>query len=1047
MRRALLLPLLLSCAAGPLTASDSISFFTPPQAAGEGTTLDVVVVRTGSGAGAVGASVAVSGGVSGAALGVDFSAATPASLSWADGDVTPRVVHVPILHDPAFTPWHSVHLALSAPTGGALIDPGGGVVDVPISEADPNPAGTIGLVLPDASGRVAVRDDAGSVTVDMVRGGGTSGAVSVDLFFADEDALAGTDYAVPGSVTLNWADGEAGHKTLAVPILPRSPAAGPREFSINAFTTGGGASLGPLSGVAVTVLDHLPALAGTLACPSALSVRELAGPAVIRVARLGGSTGAVSIDWTTNDSSALAGTNYLAGAGTLSWADGDSGPRTITVPILADGIAAPTLYANVSFANPTGGLIVPAGTSCSLAILDGDGAAGLLGFSETVLDVREDAGQALALVTRSGGAQGAVSVDWSTSDGSAVSGAQYSGGSGTLSWADGDAAPKAIAIPIHHDGAPGPGSAFYIDLANPSGGAAIDFGFDGRYEIVVAIADVDFPVDTIAWSASALTVHELDGSVTLTATRSGAALGPVSALAQVRAGSATPGVDYAAADVASLDWAAGDLAPKSVTIPLLHNGQASGARGFRVVLGPASGGALTALPNAAAITILDDDPAPAGQLAFAPAALSASAASGAATLTVTRRGGTQGAVAVDWSTVFASPASARPGVDAVAATGTLSWADGDGAPKPIPITLLDSGEAGLDRTLLVRLAGPAGGAILDASAGTVDATITITAAAPAAGRIALPATLSAAHALASLAVPVQRSGGSAGAVSVDFATGGETAQDGVDFQPAYGTVSWAAGDTAPKTITVPLQASAVGTPARTLYVTLTDATGGAVISGAQTRITLLAPQAITFPAIAGQTYGAAPVTLSASASSSLAPTFSVVSGPGLVSGGTLTITGAGAITVAADQPGDATFAAAPQALRTIASAPAALTITADDQTRAAGAANPVFTASVTGFVRGDGVSHLATPIALATTATPASPPGSYPITASAASSPDYAITFAPGTLTVSAAGPTPPPPAAGGGHGPCGLGSAFSAALILLCLAGRLRLVRPVSKR
>jgi hypothetical protein len=58
------------------------------------------------------------------------------------------------------------------------------------------------------------------------------------------------------------------------------------------------------------------------------------------------------------------------------------------------------------------------------------------------------------------------------------------------------------------------------------------------------------------------------------------------------------------------------------------------------------------------------------------------------------------------------------------------------------------------------------------------------------------------------------------------------------------------------------------------------------------------------------------------------------------------------------------------------------------------------TASYSGFVNGDTASSLTTPPALTTTATAASPAGSYPITASGAASPNYTISYTGGTLTV-----------------------------------------------
>jgi RHS repeat-associated protein len=77
-------------------------------------------------------------------------------------------------------------------------------------------------------------------------------------------------------------------------------------------------------------------------------------------------------------------------------------------------------------------------------------------------------------------------------------------------------------------------------------------------------------------------------------------------------------------------------------------------------------------------------------------------------------------------------------------------------------------------------------------------------------------------------------------------------------------------------------------------------------------------QTISFPAPASPvTYGVYPMALSATASSGLAVTFSVVSGPATISGSTLTITGAGTVVVAANQAGNADYAAAAQVTQSV----------------------------------------------------------------------------------------------------------------------------------
>jgi 6-phosphogluconolactonase (cycloisomerase 2 family) len=91
-----------------------------------------------------------------------------------------------------------------------------------------------------------------------------------------------------------------------------------------------------------------------------------------------------------------------------------------------------------------------------------------------------------------------------------------------------------------------------------------------------------------------------------------------------------------------------------------------------------------------------------------------------------------------------------------------------------------------------------------------------------------------------------------------------------------------------------------------------------------------------------------------------------------------------------------TFAAVPG---TFTITPAPLTITADNQTRAFGAPDPVFTGTITGILNGDAITA-----SYSTTATASSPVGTYPIVPSAVGAAavlaNYSITLVNGTLTV-----------------------------------------------
>ncbi|MGD1086477.1 MAG: MBG domain-containing protein [Verrucomicrobiota bacterium] len=83
--------------------------------------------------------------------------------------------------------------------------------------------------------------------------------------------------------------------------------------------------------------------------------------------------------------------------------------------------------------------------------------------------------------------------------------------------------------------------------------------------------------------------------------------------------------------------------------------------------------------------------------------------------------------------------------------------------------------------------------------------------------------------------------------------------------------------------------------------------------------------------------------------------------------------------------------------------PAPLTITASNASQVYGAATPALALGYSGFVNGDTASSLTTAAALSATGAPPRPVGSYPITASGATSPNYTITYVPGTLTIAPA--------------------------------------------
>jgi alpha-tubulin suppressor-like RCC1 family protein len=161
-----------------------------------------------------------------------------------------------------------------------------------------------------------------------------------------------------------------------------------------------------------------------------------------------------------------------------------------------------------------------------------------------------------------------------------------------------------------------------------------------------------------------------------------------------------------------------------------------------------------------------------------------------------------------------------------------------------------------------------------------------------------------------------------------------------------------------------------------------------------------------------------------------------------ISGSAVTILHAGVTTITAQQAGSATFQAATPVAQILTVAPAMLLVTGNDVTRPQGQTNPLFLATVSGFLRGDPPSVVTGTPTLSTTANSSSPPGTYPIVvdASGMSAADYRFQAVSGTLTI--ASPAGSAGDSGGGGHRCGFGASFAGLLALIGWIMRLRLER-----
>ena len=552
------------------------------------------------------------------------------------------------------------------------------------------------------------------------------------------------------------------------------------------------------------------------------TVSETGVQVTISVTRTGGTSGAASVHYATVNGSATPGQDYTAKSGTLSWAAGDGAAKTFTVSITNDAIPEGNETFSVSLDTAVAASLGAPG-SAVVTILD---KSSTVQFIPSTLSVGEETGMATLTVSRSGGAEGVASVSYATANGTAVAGADYLAVNGTLNWGDGDNADKTISVPLINDSLTEPAETFAVTLGNPAGVLL------GTAKVAtVTLADGD---SAMQFSVAGVSVAEsvASGNVVLSVTRTGTSSGPASISYATADGTATAGSDYTAAS-GTLNWGAGDAAAKTITVAILNDAMVEGGETFKVNLTSAVGATL-GVNKAVTVTITDTDNA-AGALQFSSPNYTIRENGASIALSVSRSGGTAGAVTVQYAT---SNGSAGAGPDYTAKTGTLSWAAGDGAAKPISIAIINDTATEGTENFTVTLANPTGGAVIGA---TNSATVSIIDDETAAtgGVEFQDAKYTLTEGVPSVTLIVTRGADTSNAAQVSYASANGTAMAGTDYLAQAGNLSWPATDNTTRVIVVPIVNDAVAEATEAFSVTLSNPSGTVLGANGKVTVTIL----------------------------------------------------------------------------------------------------------------------------------------------------------------------------------------------------------------
>jgi len=745
---------------------------------------------TRSGGTHAGVSVDVATGDGTARAGADYVTVAQ-TLTFAAGQ-TSLTFAVPVSNGTLADGNKTVTLALSNVQGLAVLGPRPTAL---LTIVDNDASGTIQFST--ASYTIAERPDAPTTAmIRVTRTGGAASGVTVDFATTDGTARAGTDYTAV-TQTLTFGASEM-FKDVPITILPDSLVEGDETIRLTLAPPTGGARLGAIQTATLTILD---AQIGVQFSAPVYRASEGAGSATITVVRTGPTTRTTTVVYSTADGTAVAGVDYAATAGVLTFTPGTRS-RTFTVPLREDTVADGVKTVLLLLGATTDGELGPQHTGV-LTIADND-AGGTLQFSAPTYSVSEGAGTATITVVRTGGSASAVTVDFATRNGTATAGSDYVVTAGTLTFGANQAS-RTFTVSILNDPVVKGLRTVGLTLSNPTGGAVLG----ARATAVLNIVEDDAG-GVLRFSAAGYRVSE-GGLATITILRTGGAASGVTVGFTTADGTAVAGIDYTTT-AGTLTFGAGETT-KAFTVSTSMLAGLGRDRSATLVLSNPGGGGVLGVPATAQLTIEDTTPS----LEFSAATYSVGEARASVTVTVLRSGPTTTTVSVRYAT---ADGTATAGQDYTAASGILTFAPGVTA-RTFTIALRPDSVVEGDETIVLTLSDPVG-AVLGAQGGAQ--VVIVDDDGP--GTLQFGAAAYRVTEGGTATMTVVRTGGIGGTVGVNYTATPGTALSGIDYLAISGVLTFGPGVTS-RTFTVRALDNTVVDPDRTVVLTLDQPTGGA----------------------------------------------------------------------------------------------------------------------------------------------------------------------------------------------------------------------------
>ncbi len=511
----------------------------------------------------------------------DYAPLGALTLTFAPGETSKTItVHAP--GDTLFENDEDFTTVLSDATGGVIRD-GIGIGTIRNDDAPP--------VISIASAST-LEGDAGTSSLTFIVSLSTASGLPATVEFASADgtALAGSDYTALAPGMLTFAPGETS-KAITVDVLGDTGIEDHEHFSVillgaRTSTIGAGTATGTIlnDDTALRISEPTSAFEGDSGTTALVFTVGLEKPSALPV----------TVNFASADGTALAGSDYTALTGTLTFTPGETS-QTITIDVHGDT----THEADETFSvGLSGATNAPITDGTATGTIRNDDAAPAITISDGSV-VEGDSGTSSLVFTASLSAPSGLpaTVRYTTADGTAVAGSDFTApASGSqIIFAPGETS-KTIMIAVNGDATIEAHEAFSLLLSNATNATIASGAATGT----ILNDDTSLRID----DATLLEGHAGTRPVTFIVSLTAASALPVTVDFMSADGTATSGTDYTALPPRTLTFTPGETS-HTITIEVIGDTMVEPTETFTVGLSDASNAEID--DGSGLATILDDD--------------------------------------------------------------------------------------------------------------------------------------------------------------------------------------------------------------------------------------------------------------------------------------------------------------------------------------------------------------------------------------------------------------------------------------------------------